>query len=113
VPIAITTVYGQNVLKARKIPADYFNHGLLDSGARQIILFGIEVARSTREMFTNAGSILVGTIQRSLLIDGHSFWQGDAVAVTRTAETEAAGLLPAAIFRRIYVCNSQGYVVFD
>jgi hypothetical protein len=33
VPIAITTVYGQNVLKARKIPADYFNHGLLDHGS--------------------------------------------------------------------------------
>jgi pyruvate/2-oxoglutarate/acetoin dehydrogenase E1 component len=37
----------------------------------------------------------------------------DVVQSRRGAAFDAAGLLPAAIFRRIYISHSGGYVVFN
>jgi hypothetical protein len=47
------------------------------------------------------------------LIDGRTFWHGDAVAVPRQEDIGVAGLLPIALFRSVYICNSEGYVVFE
>ena len=88
---------------------------ILDSGAAQIILFGKETSGTVRELHTVSGTRQVGSVTVQLRIKGRTVWRGDAVAVARSEQTEdgAAGLLPARLFHSIYVCNSEGYVVFN
>ena len=50
---------------------------------------------------------------RKLLIDGHAFWRGAALAVPRSAETGAEGLLPVSLFHAVYFSNSEHYVSFE
>jgi hypothetical protein len=47
------------------------------------------------------------------LVDGRTFWRGDAIAVRQPVETGAAGLLPISVFTTVYLCHSTGYVVLD
>ena len=86
---------------------------LLDSGANWLTLFGVKAAEVTREMITMTGSIPVGMVASRLSIGGRTFWKGDAAAVARESDSGAAGLLPVSLFKTVYVCNSQRYVVFD
>jgi hypothetical protein len=86
---------------------------VLDSGATSLTLFGVEAAKITREMFTLTGSVKVGMVASRLMIDGRTFWHGKAVAIPNPAEHEATGLLPVSLFKTVYVCNSERYVIFD
>jgi hypothetical protein len=86
---------------------------VLDSGASGVILFGGRAITLTHEMFTMTGSLRVGTIAGTLVIDGRTWWRGKAVVIPRTAEAGAEGLLPASLFNAVYVCNSAGYLVLD
>ena len=86
---------------------------VLDSGAAGIILFGGRAMALTHEMFTMTGSLRVGTISGTLVIDGRTWWRGKAVVIPRAAEAGAEGLLPASLFNAVYVCNSEGYLVLD
>jgi hypothetical protein len=47
------------------------------------------------------------------VIGGRTFWHGDAVAIPRPADTGAAGLMPVSLFKAVYVCNSEGYLLLD
>jgi hypothetical protein len=89
----------------------------LDSGANRLVLFGVrpDNGSDTRgELKTVAGSQQTGMASgKSLVIEGRKFWSGDAVAMPGRNEPGVNGLLPVGFFKTIYVCNSEGYMVFQ
>ena len=64
-------------------------------------------------MVTMSGTALVGMVFSRLVIGGRTLWRGDAVAVLRAAEAGAARLLPVGLFKSVYVCNSEHYLVLN
>lgn len=91
---------------------------VLDSGTAWVTLFGLEGAGTAGTdtagvMTTLSGSLRVSTVARKLLIEGHAFWRGPALAVPHTAETGAQGLLPVSVFKSVYFSNSERYVSFE
>ena len=87
---------------------------VLDSGAERLVLFGVRPEGDVlQDMRTVAGSKLVGLVWSKLVIDGVRVWRGDAVAIPERREGDAAGLMPVSLFKSVYVCNSEGYVVFE
>ncbi len=87
---------------------------VLDSGADRLILFGVDPDRDRQHyMRTVAGSQIAGVVFSRLVIEGRNIWRGDALAIPRGAEPGVAGLMPLSLFRTVYVCNSEGYVVFE
>jgi hypothetical protein len=56
---------------------------------------------------------MVGMRSSTLAIENRTMWRGDAVAIRNQAEPGVAGLMPVSVFKAIYVCNSEGYVVFE
>jgi hypothetical protein len=90
---------------------------VLDSGSVRLVLFGIEPdARQDdpHELKTFTGSRTIGTVFRKpLIIEGRRIWRGQAVAVPHSEESGVGGLLPLCLFKAIYVCNSEGYIVFE
>jgi hypothetical protein len=90
---------------------------VLDSGADQLVLFGVQPDMSSGirgELRTVAGSQQIGTVSnKPLTIEGRRIWRGDAVALPNRTEPGVDGLLPLSLFKAVYVCNSEGYVVFE
>jgi hypothetical protein len=90
---------------------------ILDSGASRLVLFGVEPnigLGGKREWRAVAGSQEVGVISiKPLVIEGRPIWRGEAVAIPNRSEPGVDGLLPLSLFRTIYVCNSEDYVVFE
>ncbi len=87
---------------------------VLDSGAANLILFGLNPGLGDQsDMLTLTGSQTVRTVARKLVIDGRSIWRGDAVAIPNQEEEGVSGLMPLNLFKSIYVCNSENYVVFE
>jgi len=90
---------------------------VLDSGADRLVLFGVKPDTGLgdkREMRTYTGSKEIGMVfSKPLTIEGRKVWRGDAVAIPNRSEPAVDGLLPLSLFRVIYVCNSEGYVVFE
>lgn len=89
---------------------------VLDSGIDRLILFGVKPdgPASTGEIRTFAGSQQIGFVSgKALIVGDRKIWRGDAVAIPSRPEEGVDGLLPLILFRTIYVCNSEGYVVFD
>lgn len=89
----------------------------LDSGAARLILFGFQPdngSSSKAELRTVSGSQQVGLVSgKALVIEGRNVWNGEAVTMPSRNEPGVDGLLPLSLFRAIYVCNSEGYVVFE
>jgi hypothetical protein len=90
---------------------------VLDSGAERIILFAVKPDIGLGDQFelhTVASSQEIGMVPgKSLNIEGRKIWRGEAVALPRAAEPGIDGLMPLSLFKAIYVCNSEGYVVFE
>lgn len=90
---------------------------ILDSGAARLVLFAVDpniIHGEKREWRTVAGSQEVGIVTNiPLTIEGRAIWRGEAVAIPNRAEPGVAGLLPLSLFKAIYVCNSEGYIIFD
>ena len=90
---------------------------ILDSGANHLVLFGVDPEAgpgARKEIRTVAGSRPIGMISaKPLIIDGRKLWHGDAVAIPNRAEQGVNGLMPLNLFKIIYVCNSDGYLVFE
>jgi hypothetical protein len=102
------------VLNGRTVVSTSLGDLVLDSGASELVLFGVDPDRGDRRyMRTSAGSEIVGVVYSTLVIEGRSIWRGDAVALPKRAEEGVAGLMPLRLFKTIYVCNSEGYVVFE
>ena len=96
--------------EARPVVPTSLGELVLDSGTRWVTLFGVKGTRATGELITMSGSLTIGMVARQLLIAGRSFWRGQALAVPRTVEPGAAGLLPVSLFKTVYFCNSERYV---
>jgi predicted aspartyl protease len=101
------------LVEGRPVVATSLGPLVLDSGASLMVRFTLPTTVPTRELVTASGRVAVGTIASALVIEGHLVWHGDAVAVPRPAESGAAGLLPSSVFRSVYVCNSERYLVFN
>jgi hypothetical protein len=88
---------------------------LLDSGAGQLVLFGMDPGDRAHRMELVSGSTDAGVrVAAPLIIDGRRVQYGAAVTVPRKIQAvDAAGLLPAGLFRAVYVCNSGGYMILD
>jgi hypothetical protein len=89
---------------------------VLDSGATRLTLFGVRPdsgADGRNELRTVAGTQKIGLVfGKPLVIEGRKIWEGDAVAIPSRPEQGVDGLLPLGLFKSVYVCNSEGYVVF-
>ncbi len=90
---------------------------ILDSGAARVVLFGVQPdlgLAGKREWRTVAGSEQVGIVSgKQLMVGSRTMWRGDAVTLPSRPEPRVDGLLPLGLFKAIYVCNSEGYVVFE
>jgi hypothetical protein len=87
---------------------------LLDSGTALVVLFGVDAGPSPNEILTLAGSSKAGTLPRKpLVIEGRNIRYNELVAIPGSNEVGVAGLLPVSLFKSVYICNSEGYVVFD
>lgn len=120
--------FGKQNLSGRRSPARTLNGRtavstslgdlVLDSGAGRLVLFDIDPDRNGQRsnkgyMQTVAGSQIAGTAFSSLIIEGRTIWRGDAVVIAGRAQPGVSGLMPLSLFKTIYVCNSEGYVVFE
>jgi hypothetical protein len=105
------------MINARPVVSTSLGNLALDSGAVRLILFGVQPDNgpaSKAELRTVAGSQQIGsTAGKQLIIEGRRVWEGDAVAIASRSEAEVDGLLPVSLFRSVYVCNSEGYVIFE
>jgi hypothetical protein len=101
------------IVAGRPVVSTSLGSLVIDSGANWVTLFGIAGRAVTREMVTMTGSVKAGTVARELVIDGRRLWRGNALTIPRPAEAVAVGLLPVSLFKAVYVCNSEGYVILD
>lgn len=104
------------MLNGRSSVATSLGDLVLDSGAPDLILFGVVPERldgGSGFLLTATGSQIIGKVVRSLAIGGRNLWSGSAVAIPTQAEPGVAGLMPIRFFKTIYVCNSQSYAVFE
>jgi hypothetical protein len=86
---------------------------LLDSGSASVVLFGVEAGHGT-SIRTLAGSSEAGVVhRRPLVIEGRTIRYDTLVAEPGRNEVGADGLLPVNLFKTVYVCNSEGYVILD
>ena len=105
------------MVNARPVISTSLGNLALDSGAGQLVLFGVKPdvgAGPEGELRSLAGSQQVGMASnKALAIGGLKIWSGDAVAIPNQPEPGVDGLLPLRLFKTIYVCNSEGYVIFE
>jgi hypothetical protein len=103
-------------VNARPVVATSLGDMALDSGAARLILFGVkpDVDSEQGQLQSAAGSQQVGLISgKPLAIAGRKVWQGAAVAIPSRPEAGVDGLLPLGLFRAIYVCSSERYMIFE
>ena len=105
------------MINARPVVSTSLGDLALDSAATRLTLFGIRPDAGVdfkNQLRTVAGSRRIGLVSdKRLAIEGRKIWGGDAVAIPGRPEAGVDGLLPLSLFRASYVCNSEGYVVFD
>jgi predicted aspartyl protease len=105
------------MVNARPVVSTSLGDLALDSGEAKLVLFGTQPEDRSEigyELRTVAGSQRVGTVSgKALIIQGKKVSSGDALAFPDTTEPGVDGLMPLSLFKSIYVCNSEGYVVFE
>jgi hypothetical protein len=105
------------MINARPVISTSLGDLALDSAAARLTLFGVrsDVGGDFKsELRTVAGSQKIGTVfSKPLVIEGHKIWEGEVLAIPNRPEAGIDGLLPLNLFKTIYVCNSEGYVIFE
>jgi hypothetical protein len=86
---------------------------VVDSGAVRVVLFNAQSGTAGSTLQTVTGIVNVGTIRAALEIGEHTFWHGDAIAISQPTETAVDGMLPISVFRSVFVSNSEGYIDFE
>jgi hypothetical protein len=104
-----------HLVNARPVISTSLGDLALDSGQVQLLLFGVQSGNSSVGLLrTVAGSQFVGkTSGKPLLISGRIISDGEAIAIPNRPEPDVDGLLPLGLFKSIYVCNTEGYVIFE
>ena len=104
------------MINAEPVVSTSLGELILDSGARQLVLFGIQPDGGyglKGELRTATGSQQIGLVAgKPLIIEGRKISRGGAVALPNRAPG-VDGLLPLSLFKALYFCNSEGYVVFE
>jgi hypothetical protein len=105
------------LINARPVVSTSLGDLVLDSAAARLTLFGVRPDAGgdfDRELRTVAGSQKIGLVSgKPLVIDSHKIWDGHAIAIPSRPEPGVDGLLPLHLFRSVYICNSEGYIVFE
>jgi len=103
------------MVNARPVVTTSLGDLALDSGQSRLVLFGVRPdSDSAYELRTVAGSQFVGkVIGKPLLIAGRKISNGEAIAIPNHPEPGVDGLLPLGLFHSIYICNAEGYVIFE
>lgn len=105
------------MINARPVISTSLGMLALDSGTNRLVLFGVQPdigAGFRGELRTVAGSRQIGmAYYKPLLIGDRKIWRGDAVAIPDRSEPEVDGLMPLNLFTKVYVCNSEHYVIFE
>jgi len=105
------------VINARPVIATSLGDLALDSAATRLTLFGVRSdfrGDFKSELRTLAGTQKIGLVSgKALVINGRKIWDGEAVTIPNRPEPGVDGLLPLGLFKTVYVCNSEGYVIFD
>jgi len=94
------------------LPSVYTSLGwlVLDSGADHLVLFVGEPVKTTHLLWTASGFRGVGLSgPKSLIIEAQTIARTQSVVVPRQNGNQADGLLPARLFRSVYISNSKGY----
>jgi hypothetical protein len=101
-------------VNARPVVPTNLGNLVLDSAAARLVLFGAEPDSFDRGVVkTFNGSAAIGTATRKLEIEGRRVWHGDAVTMTTRTEPGVNGLLPLSLFKAVYICNSESYLVLE
>ena len=87
---------------------------VLDSGTDSLILFRSSAHPVTRQILAASGKTTTVSMERmsELCIGGRPYRVAKA-AVEPQPGAHEAGLLPASLFRALFISNSEGYVVVD
>jgi hypothetical protein len=98
------------------VPAVSTNQGMLalDSGADQVVLFGRQGpgSRQVRKLRTEAGFVTaVIDKNRPLVLGGRAIHYPGALVMKQPPRVAQNGVLPVSLFRTVYVCNSERYLV--
>jgi hypothetical protein len=100
------------LLNGRMVLSTNLGDLALDAGAGRLVLFGESGAKSG-ELRAFTGSKTVGLASRTLSIGGQNVWHGEAVTMPRGTEPGINGLLPLSVFHKVYICNTQRYLVYE
>jgi len=105
------------MINARPVISTSLGALALDSGTNRVVLFRVSPDSGPDrmgELQTFAGSRRSGLVaSKALVIDGRKIWSGDAVAMPGRTEPGVDGLMPLNLFKTVYICNSEGYVIFE
>jgi hypothetical protein len=105
------------VINARPVISTSLGDLVLDSAAARLTLFGTRSdfgGDFKSELRTLSGTQKIGLVSgKALVIEGRKIWDGEAVALPNRPEPGVDGLLPLGLFKTVYVCNSEGYLIFD
>jgi hypothetical protein len=86
----------------------------LDSGTDRLVVFGTDPSESrpTHPIRTEAGFVsAVVDEKRPLVLGGRTIHHPGALVMKRPLRVSQDGLLPVSLFRTVYVCNSERYLV--
>ncbi len=90
---------------------------LLDSGSDSLVLFGAHSPSpgpgTHTQIVTNTGSATVELLPTLRLKIGNKHYQAANAVLIPQSTIRQGGLLPTSLFRAIYVCNSQSYVLLN
>ena len=101
------------MVEGRPVIATSLGKMVMDSGADAVVRFRVPGGATTRQLRTLTGMTAVGTVRSTLVIEQRKFWQGEAVAVPQPHESGVDGLLPLGLFDKVYVNNSESYVILE
>jgi hypothetical protein len=86
----------------------------LDSGAEVLVLFGGgHPALGAATLLTNAGGAAASVGTCVVKVGKRRFWLSSAETTALSPDGRVDGLLPASVFRSVYVNNEAQYVVLD
>ena len=87
---------------------------ILDSGAECMLLFRFSSQPAQASIVTSDGSLITVSTQSGRVLQiGNRLYRIDKANFAAVPGAEEAGLLPATIFRAIYVSNSGRYLLLD
>jgi hypothetical protein len=102
-------------IRVHGVPAIETSEGrlLLDSGSDSLVLFRSLNSGPTAQIFTNAGTAPVTVLPSLRLKIAGKDYRASSAALLPQSPGREGGLLPTSLFRAIYICNSENYVVLN